>query len=170
MEWDVVKEMGRNSIKSVSHGIKATARFVGSTYMLPSTFRRHPDPDDFFNVTIPISFLFGTFEGVLAFSGESTSGKYLYAAPLLVRIGTNIASGIYEWYRYEKNKKYGHSPSGSAISGSSPFGSSSPSKLEEKVEKEEKKVHLKDVPNPWDIDIPKIEDQKVRRYHDERRM
>ncbi len=161
MEWDVVKEMGRNTIKGVSKGMKATAIFVGSTYTLPSAFRKYTlDYDYVVAVILPPSFGFGLGEFFLAWPVESRSYDYAYAVPFLVRVGTNIASGIYEWYRYEKNKKYGHSPSGSRTPAPS-SGSTSSGKLEEKVEKGE--IKIKDIPNPWDIDIPKIEDQKMRR-------
>ncbi len=79
---------------------------------------------------------------------------------------THLGSGIYEYIRYTKKKMAGtlsgHSTgsggaSSPARSGSStvPSSGSTPSKLEEKVKKHE--IKIKDIPNPWDIDIPKIE-------------
>ncbi len=87
---------------------------------------------------------------------------FMYGAPIL----THLGSGIYEYIRYTKKKMAGTlsgpstgsgGASSPARSGSptTPSSGSTPSKLEEKVEKDE--IKIKDIPNPWDIDIPKIE-------------
>jgi hypothetical protein len=63
---------------------------------------------------------------------------------LTTQIATNLVSGIYEWYRYEKNKlNETEQPTTESTS------------EEESLEKITDNPEIQ-IPNPWDIDVPKI--------------
>ena len=73
--------------------------------------------------------------------------KKIAIATLATQVTTNIASGIYEWYRYERDKL------------NKPL-TTSPGELEKivepKIEVELKPNETKFI-NPWEIEIPKMD-------------
>jgi len=76
--------------------------------------------------------------------------KKIAAVTLATQITTNIASGVYEWYRYKRNKLNAPSvsPAGELEKGLEP---------PEKIEVKPVQTHFI---NPWEIEVPKIEVRK----------
>jgi len=177
--YEVIKEVG----KHVLEGVKMTGSFF---YLSPTFTRRYNVKNgraEYGNGDVGESVI-GAFWGSVThdfivhiynyflFGKDMESwpkeALFMYGMPIL----THLSSGIYEYIRYTKKKMAGtlSVPSTGSGGASSPAGSGSPTapssgsrssgKLEEKVEKDE--IKIKDIPNPWDIDIPKIEDQKIR--------
>jgi len=167
--------MGRKTIKHLPQVSRIAGEFISSPWMMPTYMRRNDlDPAGYFignfgrymygTLTVAVGNIVST---VLGFVDDSR--YFLYPATML---STNILSVLYEWYGYEKNKVSTPAslspPPASPPSNVSPIASSG---LESKVEKKEEKDRNerkipRDIPNPWDIDIPKIEDQKMRRNYD----
>ncbi len=87
---------------------------------------------------------------------EYHQGLIYFLAP----IATNLLSGGYEIWRYAREKVRSHLSGTSAtispvLTPSVPASSIEKGKLEEKIE-EEKMPDSREIPNPWDIDIPEI--------------
>ncbi len=111
---------------------------------------------------------------LLVFIFEATFPVYVHDNPamypseyhqeliyFLAPITTNLLSGGYEIWRYAREKVRSPLSGTSATSSpvltpSVPAYSIEKGKLEEKIEKEEKMPDSRDIPNPWDIDIPEI--------------
>jgi len=81
--------------------------FFSSIYLIPSFMRKNPEKDP-----IPLNiltFFEELFLSVCGIAGYTTEGgfdsPYLFlpSAFLGAHISTNVASGVYEWFREEKN-------------------------------------------------------------------
>jgi hypothetical protein len=113
------------------------------------------DSDDlmrFVTIPQPVSL---TLYGAM-YSEIYKSDSNLFWKILGVHITTNVLSGLYEIYRYQKNK----------LTSPTNTSSASPSALEKKVE-EEPKIEVKpqqptspkyDIPDPWKVKTEEIED------------
>ncbi len=165
-----LREMGNKVLKAGREALPylikvplAVGEFIASPLMFPTYFRRYEkfvkDLGDSEESSLIIPYWFMTTivgNGICTGAGIISDSKYfLYPAAF---ISTNVISGIYEWYKHESEKN--KLPSTTSSAGSPTNVSSSSGKLEEKVEKNE--IKIKDIPNPWDIEIPKIEDKKIR--------
>ncbi len=151
---NVCKEMGRKTLKGTSVAFSCF-------YFAPTFYRKSEDI-----AMASAGAAVGVFAHCVAgacYAAFTEREFYPLSFPL-VPLATNAVSGLYEWARYEhekvKSKKAPVSPLSSPAvpsPGSTPSGAAS-SKLEEKVEQEKSKPLVpRDIPNPWDIDIPKIE-------------
>jgi hypothetical protein len=151
--------MGENLKAIGSIGKKIIGYPIGALYAYPTTIRKFTEkykqiPND------PGGF-------VICFGGLSLVGNFLLVPtiglyrsyttgldkftwlPLLISPTTNIASGLYEWFKYEKNKINKNTTSRSSA-------------LETKVNTSETKAEIvssfpKDIiPDPWSYDIDEI--------------
>ncbi len=155
-----IKEVGKEALKSLG-------KVIGYVYIAPTIYREHYDAPEYAHPFMPTT-LSSVYSGLIHCFGAFLSdglGKENLAKLILINGGlsitTNVASGIYEYLRglyIEQKKIIARKPSSSASTPLTPTHSLS---LEEKVEKEEdnKKItKIQDIPNPWDIDIPKIDE------------
>ncbi len=138
--YEILKDMGRKTLK----GGLAIPEYI---FAAPSFYRKYLSRPDAFLI-VPHSLLIALEICEAIDPIKNLLGDYSYL-PLATHVTGNVASGLYEWFRYEKRKI------SSPTTSSSPSSASS-SNLEKQVEKEDKPTP-KDIPNPWDIDIPKIE-------------
>lgn len=104
----VLKEMGRKT----GRGLKEVLRFIYSGIIMPTTARKSlEENNDMKGATTFMSALFGLMISSLSaipianIRGHSGDNPDVYDfIPLIAFGATNVASGLYEWYHYEKNK------------------------------------------------------------------
>jgi len=154
--------MGRKTLKGLGSAIGGVYNVFEYVYACPTFTRKHLP---IIKKQIPAHAL-DEFIGSVVVGGNALiwTGEFIFGCcfkespyltyaflPFATHIAGNAASGLYEWFRYEKRKI------SSPTTSSSPSSASS-SNLEKKVEQEKSKpIVPRDIPNPWDIDIPKIE-------------
>ncbi len=156
-----LKEMGRKTLKGIGSTIGGIYNVFEYVYACPTFTRKHlltiekqvPAHvlGDFVAGVVAggNGFIF-VFEGIVGAVYKESPYAFL---PMATHIAGNAVSGLYEWFRYEKRKI--SSPTTSSPRASSSHSSPSSSNLEKKLEKNE--IKIKNIPNPWDIDFPKIE-------------
>ncbi len=172
----VIKEMGRKALKEGREALKEGPRvirgigeFIVYPFFLPTYLRRNDEGETLTNniefghlgYGISTMILGNAFSLIAGFGYDSRF--LLYPATMLA---TNTGSLLYEWYQGVK-KDITPAPL-STPSISPPISTSSNPPLISTSSDLEKKVETKvprDIPNPWDIDIPKIEDKKVGRNY-----
>jgi len=151
----------KKAIKETAKGIGKVCKYVTGTvlwpYIVPRITRGYSDDwKDGTGALFP-SLMIGSFiyiiEGAVASHlGMLKEHHLLYAIP----IGTNIASGIYEYYRYNKNKYLAKKTPPSPIA-SVPVTSPLETKVETIIQEakipEQKPIQIT---NPWEVDIPEI--------------
>ncbi len=166
---EAIKEVGKEALKSLG-------KVIGYVYIAPTIYREHYDAPEYAHPFMSMT-LSSIYSGLIHCFGAFLSdglGKENLAKLTLINGGlsitTNVASGIYEYLRglyIEKKKIIARKPSSSTSTPPTPTHSPS---LEEKVEEKslEEKVEdrsVRNIPNPWDIDIPKIENISSGEYH-----
>jgi len=159
-----LKEMGRKTLKGLGSAIGGVYNVFEYVYACPTFTRKHLP---IIKKQIPAHAL-DEFIGSVVVGGNALiwTGEFIFGCcfkespyltyaflPFATHIAGNAASGLYEWFRYEKRKI--SSPTTSSPRASSSHSSPSSSNLEKKLEKNE--IKIKNIPNPWDIDFPKIE-------------
>ena len=143
-----IKEMGKKTFNAVKTAMELAVSFP---YFGPSFVRktRKPDggiDDNFTLLCSLLNILHVVGSGFMAYD-DIVPKMY----PFFV-LGTHTASGLYEWYRYEKNKV---SPSTTSTSTSS---TGKKSGLEEAVKESSETNHPidpKTYKNPFEIELPK---------------
>ena len=163
VDYKALKDMGRKAGGVISATAKAYGIFLSFSNLNPSTTRflmsnPESDSEDGIAASILIS---AVFNGILNagmhpyLASKIMGGNYSsYILPFLgISAGTNILSGLYEWYRYERDKNK------TALDSSSG--------LEEEVEKSENepKPEKPKIINPWDQEFEEIEN---KRYGEEK--
>ena len=150
-----LKEMGRKTFCAVKTAMELA---VSSAYFGPTSIRKMGDKVE---ASLNVA-LFNTFHilvpggvSLIAYptaQQETPDGIFTLSKYLLFVAGTHILSGLYEWYRYEKNKV---SPSTTSTSTSS---TGKKSGLEEAVKESSETNHPidpKTYKNPFEIELPK---------------
>src|SRR3989344_4679117 len=112
----VLKEMGRKSFRgtkfALGTSLGALYTITRALYTIPTSIRKitFDEKDTFigvgrFRFTIGvISGLLGTIPNVIISAGMKGFNGEISPFPFYVWGATNIASGAYEWFRYERNK------------------------------------------------------------------
>ncbi len=185
---EVTREMTRMFLRGVAKVVEP----FWISYIMPSYYRKYPMKFDVVDSTYNcITYLslgtvefFGSLGGMASYlSDKEKNGNAIFLAlPLALHLTTNAMSGLYELYlKARKNVLYpvspanptpssafpitspSHLPHPSAPSPPAPAHSASPSAEEKSLEEKVEDRSVRNIPNPWDIDIPKIEDKKIVR-------
>lgn len=150
----------KDELKAIGNIGKNVLKATTALFYLPTFMRRNADNDNWQG--------YGICVGFLQLGGFMIAGKFLdenglnpfqnsyYITSLGLTLSINALSGLYELYRYEKNKL-----KNPVITPNSPPSSSG---LEEKVETpvvEEPKLEIKTKPleifDPWKVEIEELE-------------
>src|SRR3989344_6850067 len=141
-----IKAMGKKTFKAVT---ALSGGCLEGLFILPSFCRKIPEKK-YGKIEMICYIEGGTIALLGALMGEFNLWPYheKFAISLLTaQITTNLCSGIYEWYRYEKNKAL------------SPKNKPKESGLEEAVKTPEVEIkppiNPKDYKNPFEYEIPK---------------
>ncbi len=175
MDKELLKSVAKKSVKFLFEA----SLYAAAPLYLPTFDRKYEDGDfelDIDDMYVSIynttATLVGVAIDVMAATSAFMDKNPLYLIIPAIHAVPNALSGIYELYISEREKRAGlpksastHGTTTSPSPASASSSASSSSGLEEKVEKEEEKPPRRDISNPWDIDIPKIEDKKIQRRY-----
>lgn len=119
-----IGRMGHNTAKVLFDGVLGLGRFIGYCYTLPSSVRRliekkkkgvslneleksvlseDASETGWFGLLNLFGALTGSFISIVEISKGEDMPNFL-SYPALAYFATNTLSGLYEWYRHEKNK------------------------------------------------------------------
>lgn len=97
----LVKEVGGLERATIGRVIKksvvAVGYVLGCSFAAPTMFGMSDDDE-------PISPAVGILSSIIGYGYLFVNHEKMVPAVLGVQIATNFASGLYEWYRHEKNK------------------------------------------------------------------
>ncbi len=180
---EVTREMTRMFLRGVARVVEP----FWTSYIIPSYYRKYPMKfdigDSFYNCftysSLGIVEFIGSLGGMIAYlSDKENNGKAIFLAlPLALHLTTNAMSGLYELYLKARKNIAAPIPSLPLVPPSvptsiPPYHTTIPVPSPPSTSADEKSLEKKvedrrrfDIPNPWDIDIPKIEDKKVGRNY-----
>jgi len=157
---DIIKDIGKDLLTGAKYFSKLSYGFLGATIIAPTIYRKHIElerqtPDDETDYLISDGFMGGAMllswlePVVYVILGVTYSGK-LVGSLLAAQVTTNAVSGLYEIYRYKKNKIEEREKN---------------SNLETKIEESQSQLtqssqpqesSYKPLPDPWSIKTPEI--------------
>jgi hypothetical protein len=149
---EALKETARGLGKICRYNARGAYYVTTAPYLVPSRARQALKIDSDLGIGATILSFVGCFVTIAASFDSSIPEPIRYG--MRAAIPTNIISGLYEYYRYNKNKisaKKAVSPASSIAP-----AITTPKSLETKVETPQA---ARKVTDPWSVDIPEIKSQ-----------